>query len=140
MIDIQQAIRNIRDTKENQEEFQEVLLDIPKFVGMLFYYRDMLHLCHLSTESYSTHKALNSLYDDLLDFIDTLVETSQTQEILNIEIPSSSSTKDAIGLVENLLSFVKSNRYVFPYSFQQNVLDEIESAVSKTIYKLKFLK
>jgi hypothetical protein len=136
MIDIQQAIKSIRE----EAVAAPIEMSIPKFVGMLFYYRDMLHLCHLNIESYSAHKALNSLYNSILDFTDDLVETSQTQELLEISIPSSSSSKDAISLVENLLSFVKSNRYVFPYSFQQNILDEIESVASKTIYKLKFLK
>jgi len=114
-------------------------MDIPSFIGTLFQFRDRIHLVHLNTNSYSAHVALNSLYDDLLGIIDTLVESAQTDQLLNITIPQSQTSND-LGVVQELLDFVRTNRGIFPYSFQQNELDTLELKVSSTLYKLKFLK
>lgn len=119
--------------------FLNKTMDIPSFIGTLFQFRDRIHLVHLNTNSYSAHKALNSLYEDLLDIIDTLVESAQTDQLLNITIPQSQTSND-LGVVQELLDFVRTNRGTFPYSFQQNELDNLELKVSSTLYKLKFLK
>ncbi len=119
--------------------FLNKTMDIPSFIGTLFQFRDRIHLVHLNTNSYSAHKALNSLYEDLLDIIDTLVESAQTDQLLNITIPQSQTSND-LSVVQELLDFVRTNRGTFPYSFQQNELDNLELKVSSTLYKLKFLK
>ena len=119
--------------------FLNKTMDIPSFIGTLFQFRDRIHLVHLNTNSYSAHVALNSLYDDLLGIIDTLVESAQTDQLLNITIPQSQTSND-LGVVQELLDFVRTNRGIFPYSFQQNELDTLELKVSSTLYKLKFLK
>ena len=113
---------------------------IESFLGELFMYRNLIHLAHLNTQSYATHVALNDLYEGLLEHIDTLVETAQTETILNISIPGCNSSEANVSCANSLLDCVRSKRYVFPHSFQQNICDEIEELTSKTIYKLKFLK
>ena len=35
------------------------------FIGQLFQSRDIMHLTHLQSTSFSEHKALNSYYDDV---------------------------------------------------------------------------
>lgn len=115
-------------------------LDIPSFLGTLFQFRDKIHLAHLHTTSYAAHKATETLYKSLLDQIDTLVETAQTDTLLSITIPQSDSNSSNEQVANDLLNFVRTNRGVFPYSFQQQILDNIEELASKTVYKLKFLK
>lgn len=115
-------------------------VDIPSFIGVLFQYRDKIHLAHLKTTSYASHMALNSLYEGLLDIIDTLVETAQTDSILSITIPQSDTKEVNENVAQELLDYVRTNRNIFPHSFQQNEIDTLEALLSSTIYKLKFLK
>ncbi len=117
----------------------ESTMDIPTFIGMLFHYRDRVHLIHLNTTSYAAHKALNSLYNIILDVVDSLAETAQTESLLNITIPESSTSND-LNIAQEILDFVRMNRYVFPHTFQQNEIDTLEASLSSAIYKLKFLK
>lgn len=113
-------------------------MDIPTFLGTLFQFRDRIHLAHLATGSYAQHMALGSLYEDLLDEIDTLVETAQADGILSINIPQSNPSNE--GVAQELLDFVRINRNIFPYSYQQQLLDNVEEMASRTVYKIKFLK
>lgn len=115
-------------------------ISIEQFLGTLFQYRDKIHLAHLHTTSYAQHVALNDAYEGLLDEIDTLVETAQTESLLNLIIPQSSTQDSNESVVQELLTYVKSNRNIFPYSYQQQVIDNIEELLSRTIYKLRFLK
>lgn len=48
-----------------------------ELVSKLLHFRTQLHIKHWQTESYSEHKLLNKLYDNVLDMTDTLVETLQ---------------------------------------------------------------
>ncbi len=113
---------------------------IESFLGELFMYRNLIHLAHLNTQSFAAHMALNDLYEGLLEHVDTLVETAQTDALLNIIVPGCSTADANVSCATQLLECVRNKRYVFPYSFQQNICDEIEELASKTIYKLKFLK
>jgi Family of unknown function (DUF5856) len=114
-------------------------INIDEFISYLFHVRNCLHLHHLATKSYATHVALNSAYEDLLGFIDTLAETAQTDKLLNLNIPPSKIEGTPLAYVQKVLEYVREYRNVFPYSFQQNIADEIEALLSSTIYKLKYL-
>lgn len=118
----------------------QVGADIPTFLGTLFQYRDKFHLAHLNTTSYAQHVALNDLYEGILDQIDTLVETAQAEGLLSISIPQSSTSDSNVGSVKELLDYVRMNRNIFMYSYQQQILDNIEELLSRTIYKLTYLK
>ena len=48
-----------------------------EFIAKLFLTRELAHRYHLSTKSYSQHKALQNFYEDLLDLIDDLAEMTQ---------------------------------------------------------------
>lgn len=116
---------------------------IEDFLGYLFHARNCVHLHHLKVKgegSYAAHIALGDLYDGLLDLADTLTETSQVNSLLDIIIPESKISGTSLSYVESVLKYVRDNRYVFPYSFSQNEIDNLELLLSKTIYKLRFLK
>lgn len=113
-------------------------MDIPTFIGTLFQFRDRIHLAHLSTGSFAVHKALGSLYEGLLDQIDTLTETAQSEGLLKITIPQSDPSNESVA--QELLDFVRTNRHIFPYSYQSQIIDNIEEITSRCCYKIKFLK
>ena len=46
-------------------------------VARVFAARNLAHLEHWKTKSYAQHMALNSFYDDVVDDIDSIVETYQ---------------------------------------------------------------
>lgn len=136
-----QDIKNMAANKYSQTESQPTSVPtIESFIGELFMYRNLIHLAHLSTQSYAAHMALSDLYTGLLEHIDTLAETVQTETILNISIPACNCGEANVSCANSLLECVRNKRHVFPYSFQQNICDEIEALASSTIYKLKFLK
>lgn len=113
-----------------------------EFIGELFQIRDKIHLAHLSSKSYSEHKALNEFYEELLDIIDSLVESIQGKyNILSISIRESSNDSS----LELISKFVKtidggSSYNIFNESWIKNQLDELSTLCYKTIYKLKNLK
>ncbi len=113
-------------------------ITIPVFIGTLFQFRDRIHLAHLSTTSYASHGALNELYEGLLDQIDALAESAQAEGLLKITIPQSDPSDESVA--QELLDFVRTNRYIFPYSYQNQIIDNIEELGCKTVYKVRFLK
>lgn len=48
-----------------------------ELASKIMHMRSQFHIYHLQTVKYSTHKALNELYDNILDKGDTLIETIQ---------------------------------------------------------------
>lgn len=113
-------------------------ITIPVFIGTLFQFRDRIHLAHLSTTSYASHGALNDLYEGLLDQIDALAESAQSEGLLKITIPQSDPSDESVA--QELLDFVRTNRYIFPYSYQSQIIDNIEEISASTVYKIRFLK
>ena len=117
-------------------------MTIAKFISKLFYYQTAVKFFHLKvtgSSSYAVHTALNDLYESLSDICDSLTETSQTENILELtheKVCSCDVSKDTI---MELCAFVNSNRYVFVESFQQNMVDTLVETIALTKYKLKFL-
>ena len=116
-----------------------------EFIATLFLTRELAHRYHLSTKSYSQHKALGNFYEDLLDLIDDLAEMTQgAHGLLDIPIlTEKKSYKEALYCIADKLQYVESNRYK-AYSKQdtaiQNKIDEIVAVFLRTIYKLENLK
>lgn len=135
-----------KESKEEKEEYAENMTSsadksMDKFIGELFYYRNLIHLLHLKTDSYAKHIALNELYDALLPQIDILAESAQTEKQLNITIPETKiEGKNELETLQCFLDCVRSYRCCCMYSFQQSEVDIIERDISAAIYKIKFLK
>lgn len=114
-----------------------------EFFGYLFSIRDIAHLTHLAQpdKSLATHKALNELYDEILDMIDGIVESYQgIYGIINITIPSTTSSKNIISTIEECYSYIDRNRSIFKESWIQNEIDNICKLLAEILYKLKFVK
>lgn len=117
------------------------MITASQFFGKLFQSRDITHLSHLRTKSYAVHKALDTYYNDLLDLIDTLVESYQgNYQLINIKIESSIATLDPVSHLTELRSYIDTNRVIFKESYLQNVIDEVQQLINQTLYKLVNLK
>lgn len=115
------------------------------FIKSLFMVRTAVHMLHLSSQSYSEHKALETLYNKLGDDIDDIIECHQG-DIGQLIVPSSIKEvdlagKNAITFISDFLSYTKKERESFPVSKGVNsLIDNLESHLQRAVYRLKFLK
>lgn len=115
------------------------------FFGRLFQLRDEIHLNHLSVKgpgAFAAHIALNSFYGDVLELIDSLIESYQGKYgIVDITIPNSTKG-DSIKCLEELAKLTDGGPAysMFSETWIQNQLDEISTLTYQTLYKLKNLK
>jgi len=118
--------------------------------SMLFHSVTQTHVFHLRTKgfgSYSSHKALQIYYEDIVGLIDELVEGYQGKKGL-IEFKSvkgldnDASLENVISYFENLAKFVETERQSeeLDISFIQNEIDNVEKLIYSTLYKLRKLQ
>ena len=102
------------------------------------------HILHLSTTSYSTHKALQNFYEEIGDLVDSFVEAFQGKYGLLTGYKSDYMVaSDAVSYMAYLSDEVARLRKEpqFPQDSElQNITDEIVQLIDSTSYKLKFLK
>lgn len=130
----------MEEMMEHKEEMEEKPLTVESFLSELKRFTVLAKLLHWNTKSYSQHKALDELEETLNDLVDTLVETTQTEETLKLCICSTEICETELVHVREMLEYVKMNRYILPKSFQQSQIDLVEEILSKTIYKLNILR
>lgn len=116
----------------------------------LFESREMAHVYHLQVNgeqgSHASHVALNEYYDNILDFIDTLVETYTGQygivDGYDVIDTKETRTKDKVEYFEGLVTFIKHARQAISVedTHLHNIVDEIVALIYRTLYKLKFTK
>ena len=116
-----------------------------KFVSKIFEARQMAHVFHLQTDSYSKHMALDAFYKDILKLNDSLIETysGQYEIIENYEMIEGEPTDNCIEYFIELADFIKNTRYkafLEEDTHLHNIIDEMVSLIYKTLYKLKNLK
>jgi hypothetical protein len=102
------------------------------------------HILHLTTTSYSEHKALESFYTEVGDLVDDFVEAFQgkygllhdfTTDYVLPTMPLEYLTylKDEVESLRRMPRFPQDSEL-------QNTIDEIAQLIDSTIYKLRFLK
>jgi len=116
----------------------------------LFESREMAHIYHLQVRgdesSYAAHMALGSFYEDVLEFIDDLIETYQGQygivDGYDIIDTKDTKTKDKVAYFEELSTYIKSARKCISQedTHLHNIIDEVVALTYKTLFKLKFNK
>jgi len=110
-------------------------------VEKMFEARQVAHVCHLQTKSYSEHKALDDFYTKLLDFLDEFVETYQGQYgILGDYNIETQQVENSLEYLEDCVKLFKVGKDSLKDSHLQNIMDKIITLTYKTIYKVKFLK
>jgi DNA-binding ferritin-like protein len=118
-----------------------------EFITKLLHCAAQIHIYHLICKgpgSFAMHKALNELYDALPDLADGLAESVQGKYgILNYAmggVSYDSTLSKAVPYVKEVLNYVKTTRKdICQESNFQNQIDEIETLLYSTIYKLENL-
>jgi hypothetical protein len=102
------------------------------------------HILHLTTKSYSEHKALETFYTEIGDHVDDFVEAFQGKYGLlhdftaDYELPTTPLAYLTY-LKDEVATLRTANR--FPQDSElQNITDEIAQLIDSTLYKLRFLK
>jgi hypothetical protein len=115
-----------------------------EFIQKTFHVRTSAHNMHLKTKNYSSHKALQNFYEELLDLIDAYAEGYQGKYGLIEEYPGVfRQYATPMDLVESYVDYVNGGRtefYAKEDTFLANIVDEIVHLSYKTLYKLKNLK
>ena len=103
------------------------------------------HILHLSSRSYSQHKALEAFYTEIGDHVDDFVEAFQGKYGLLTKYPATAdlfAEQDPVTYLTYLSDEVAMLRKAngFPQDSElQNITDEIVQLIDSTLYKLKFL-
>ena len=103
------------------------------------------HILHLTTQSYSEHKALESFYTEIGDLVDSFVEAFQGKYgllhdfIADYQLPTTNPLDYLTYLKDEVATLRREPN--FPQDTElQNITDEIASLIDSTLYKLRFLK
>lgn len=109
--------------------------------ALLFKARTDVHLTHLkqADKTYARHNALQIFYDEILDAIDTYVETSMgiDDSFVLDKVPASETIANPILYFKNLYNEIQRLRTPIKESFLQNQIDEISQLIAHTMYRLK---
>ena len=117
-------------------------MTVQEFVGALFEIETTAHIAHLQTTSYAQHMALNTLYEDIVDWRDKFCESyiGKYGIIKDIPIKKEPEGQDMILYIKRkALAFEEYEKSLKDGFLQQIVQSAIELIYS-TIYKLKNLK
>ena len=104
-----------------------------------------LHLKVTGVGSFAAHKALNDLYDALVDHADNLAEGYQgaAEKLLTYSESSPktlNSVDEGLNYIREIINMVTGLQSKMPYSEIVNELDTVKSSLNSAKYKLKFLK
>lgn len=102
------------------------------------------HILHLTTTSYSEHKALGTFYSEVGDLVDGFIEAFQGKYGLlhdftaDYELPGQpveylTYLKDEVATLRKAEKFPQDSEL-------QNIVDEIAQLIDSTLYQLRFLK
>ena len=141
------------ESKE-EEEKEEIEVaeggDVSKFISKLLESREMAQVYHWTVKgdmgSHAAHLALQTYYEEVIEFIDDIVEIYQGQygliEGYDIIDTTDSKSKDRLDYFKEAVEFVKSERTCIKSedTHIHNIIDELIALQYKTIYKLTYNK
>jgi len=111
----------------------------------LFYTRDQIHFWHLETTSYAEHKALDTLYNEILTLTDELVETCFGKggriSFGGVTMKFSEYNKETVRTyLKSLANYIGGEaREIYDKDKDTdilNILDEINILINRTSYML----
>lgn len=115
---------------------------VAKFAIRLLHSGTDGHIMHLQTKSFSQHMALGDFYSGIVDLADTFIEAYQGRYGIITDYPNGYQVPGDDPLLEitDLSESVKAMRKDVPQDSElQNIIDEIQSLIDSTLYKLRFL-
>ena len=135
---------------EGTSEKSEASGDVSKFISKLLESREMAQVYHWTVKgdmgSHAAHLALEAYYNEVIGFIDDVVEIYQGQygliEGYDVIDTADSRSKDRLDYFKETVEFVKSNRTCIKAedTHIHNIIDELIALQYKTIYKLTYNK
>ncbi|MCW8313712.1 hypothetical protein K7A41_20975 [Sphingobacterium sp. InxBP1] len=116
-----------------------------EFLGKLISFRNSLKLIHWSITgkgSYEAHILLDQAIDSLVDVTDRLVETTfALKGTVDIIIPETTRPQQHIKYIEAYYQEVESQRQsLFPESFSQSIIDDVQETIQQLLFRLKRLE
>lgn len=101
-----------------------------------------MHFFHLTTSSYAAHVAAKDFYEGLIPLLDSFIEGfAGRYGKLETFTQQKIQAADGLTIAVNLLQWLEKNRSLITDDSElQNILDEIISLVTSSIYKLRELK
>ena len=112
-----------------------------KLISLLFNARTNTHIAHLQTTSYAQHKALNELYDGVVDLADRFAESSQGSiGIITGYTIGDLFTGSITDYLKGQLTEILSMRSQFQEGHLVQIIDDVVELYTSTIYKLTILK
>lgn len=115
--------------------------DAAEFIAALLHSSTVTHFMHLSTDSYSAHKALGRYYEEIIELADDFAEAYQGRYNKIKSYPDEfHAGKEPVKYLKSIQAFVDEARKDLPQDSEiQNIIDEISQLIDSTLYKLKFL-
>lgn len=117
--------------------------NVALLVSTLLHSATVTHFMHLSTDSFSVHKALQKYYEEIVDLTDAVAESYMGYEEVKLtHWPKEFHlATDPVTYLEKLRDFVQEIRKVIcpDYTPIQNQIDAIEELIDGILYRLKFL-
>lgn len=112
------------------------------FAATLLHSATNTHFFHWSTDSFSKHMALGEYYDEIVELVDSFVESYMGKYGKITQFPSVyHQPKEPVQYLKSLQQFVKAARPDLPQDTElQNIVDEIADLINTTTYKLVNLK
>jgi len=113
------------------------------FLGKLFEISATAKAIHLQQKSKNgfVHSAMGDLYSQASDLADKIYETyAGLYGTCVISFGSKPSDTEPLAYVKSCYSYIDSNRSIFKESFIQNNIDEIQSLLAHTMYKLQYVQ
>lgn len=124
--------------------------DVAKFISKLLESREMAQVYHWTVKgdmgSHAAHLALETYYNEVIEFIDDIVEIYQGQyeliEEYDVIDTADSKSKDKLDYFKEVVEFTKTERKCIKAedTHMHNIIDEVIALMYKTIYKLTYNK
>ena len=126
------------DEKESKKEMSSEVT-IP---ALLFKARNDAHITHLMNKdrTMATHKALEAFYEEVVDLTDGFIETSLVwYPVDDICVEESCCIKNPTQYFRDLYTQIDKLRSKYKETFLQNQIDEMQTLISQTIYRLTYM-
>ena len=116
--------------------------EVATFIATLLHSGTNTHFFHLSSKSYSQHKALGNFYEEIIELADDYAEAFMGRYNQITDFPDLyHKPKEPISYLESLKRFVDDANASLPKEQELvNIVAEIQQLIDSTLYKLRFLK
>ena len=122
---------------------REIIKTNQTFANALLHSQIQIHVYHLQTKSYSQHKALEIFYKKIENLLDQYIETFQGKYgiLENYKaIDLDNNSKNCVEYLKGLQKINNKTKIGYQDSDLDNIKDEINELINRTIYKLEYLR